>query len=78
MAAMRVTVKVKPGAKKDEIRELEDGTLQVSVKAPPVDGKANEAVVALLASYFGIKQREIALVHGACARKKLFEIAANR
>ena len=41
-------VKVKPGARTEALTQLADGSWQASVKAPPVDGKANAALVALI------------------------------
>ena len=40
-------VKVKPGARTEALTQLADGSWQASVKAPPVDGKANAALIAL-------------------------------
>lgn len=71
---MMITVRVKPGAKADSLESGPDGALLVQVKAPPVDGKANEAVVALLAKHFGVKRNEVSLKRGASSRNKVFEI----
>ncbi len=71
---MTITVRVKPGAKADTLEPGPDGSLLVQVKAPPVDGKANEAVVALLAKHFGVKRNAVSLKRGASSRNKVFEI----
>ncbi|MCW5966556.1 MAG: DUF167 domain-containing protein [Bryobacterales bacterium] len=71
-----VAVRVKPGAKADSVEPRPDGSLLIQVKAPPVDGKANEAVVALLAKHFGVKRSGVILKRGASSRNKLFEVAA--
>lgn len=73
---MIVGVKVKPGARADKVEVLEDGSLRVSVKAPPVDGKANEAVIGLLADHFGVRRSDVTLKRGASGRDKVFEIAS--
>ncbi len=74
---MIVAVKVKPGARADNVEPQEDGSLRVSVKAPPVDGKANEAVIAALAKHFGVRRADVTLKRGASSRDKVFEIAGN-
>lgn len=71
---MRVTVKVKPSAKCNRLEVGADGALVVQVKAPPIDGKANEAVIALLAEHFGVKRGAVTLRQGASRRDKVFEV----
>ncbi len=67
-------VKVKPGARVDELTELDDGTWQARVKAPPVDGKANAAVIALVARHFGVPKASVQIKSGASGRLKLVTI----
>lgn len=67
-------VKVKPGARVDELTERDDGTWQARVKAPPVDGKANAAVVALVAKHFGVPKASVQIKSGASGRLKLLTI----
>lgn len=71
---MRVTVHAKPGAKAKRVEELPDGSLRVSVRAPPVDGKANDAIIGALAEYFRVKKSDIVLRSGASSRTKHFEV----
>ena len=71
---MRITVQVKPNAKKEKVETLADGSLKVFVKAPPVAGKANEAVVRLLAEHFGLSKSNVVIKSGAGGRKKWVEI----
>lgn len=71
---MLVSVKVKPGAKVDKVEVAADGGLRVSVKAPPVDGKANDAVIALLAGHFGLRRSAVTLKRGASGRDKVLEV----
>ena len=49
-------------------------TYKVSVKAAPVDGKANEAVIKLLADYFTVPKSAVNLVFGQSSKQKIFEI----
>lgn len=49
--------------------------LQLRIQAPPEKGKANKAIIALLAGMLGIPKSHITLVTGATARRKTFKIA---
>lgn len=76
---VRVRLKVTPKAKRAGIGGLleePDGgkALKVSVTAAPEDGKANEAVIALLAKEWGVAKSAISVVSGATDRRKLMEI----
>jgi len=71
----RIWVIVKPQARKEEIVRLAEGEYRVSVHAPAKEGKANEAVVELLANYFSIARSTIRIVRGQSARRKLIEIS---
>ena len=67
-------VRVQPRASRDEITgEWEDG-LKIRLTAPPVDGLANEALVALLAERLALSKRSITIVRGATSRQKTVEI----
>ncbi|MDZ7638651.1 MAG: DUF167 domain-containing protein [Bryobacterales bacterium] len=70
---MRVDVKVKPNAKADCVELQPDGSLLVSVKAPPVDGKANEAVLRAVAGHFGVARSRVEIVRGASGRRKTLQ-----
>lgn len=71
-----LAVRAQPGAKKTAISGVYgDGTtaqLKIAVQAPPVEGRANEALVAFLAKHFGIARSAIQLVSGESARSKVF------
>jgi uncharacterized protein (TIGR00251 family) len=64
-------VKVSPGAKRNQVKGVDAGALKVAVTAPPEKGKANEAVVELLADYFGLPRREVSILHGHTSRSKV-------
>ncbi len=71
----RITVRLQPRASRDEVLGWnEEGALRVRVKAPPVDGTANVALVQLLAKTIGVAKGKIMLVSGATARNKIIEI----
>ncbi|MFJ1460029.1 DUF167 domain-containing protein [Nocardia wallacei] len=66
---------IKPNSKKGPLVEsLDDGTLQLYVRAPAVEGKANKAAVELLAAHYGVPKSSVRLTAGATSRFKRFEI----
>lgn len=65
-----VSVRVIPRAARSAIDGIREGALLVRVKAPPVEGAANEAVVALLAEVLGVGRRQVAIVSGTRGRHK--------
>ena len=70
-----LAVRVTPRASKNEIVEvLSDGTVKIRLTAPPVEGKANEALLAFLAEVFGIEKSRLEIVAGATGRDKLVSI----
>jgi hypothetical protein len=72
---MHIRVKVSPRSKKDEVTgQMDDGTIKISVKAPPERGKANEAVIETLASYYGVKKAQIRIISGFTDPIKLIRI----
>jgi len=70
---VRFSVKVIPRAKANKIVwEGESG--KVYLKAPPVEGKANAALIEFLAEHFGVKKRQVRIITGATSRRKIVEI----
>jgi uncharacterized protein (TIGR00251 family) len=69
-----LTVKVKPNSKQQSIQEQPDGSLMVHLKSPPVDGKANQELIVLLAKKFNLSKSSIAIKSGFSSRNKLVEI----
>lgn len=71
-----VVVKVKPGSRKGPLVEIStDGQLTIYVREQAVDGKANEAVTRVLATYLDVPRNRIELVSGATSRLKRFRVA---
>ena len=67
-----LSVKVVPRASRDEVIGWSGGVLRLRVSAPPQDGRANAAVVALLAAALGVRKRAVAICAGhAAARKRV-------
>jgi len=65
-------VRARPGAKRDAVLDEHGGTLRVAVSAPPEDGKANVAIVRLLAETFGRRRSTVHLIAGQASRSKKF------
>ena len=72
--ATLVRVRVQPRAGRDELAGVRGDALLVRVKAPPVDGKANDAVCRLLAKAAGVPATSAELVRGASARDKVVRL----
>jgi len=70
---VKITVRVKPNAKKDYIEEVL-GEFVAQIKAIPVDGKANDALIKLLADHFDVARSRIKIVSGQSSRRKVVEI----
>jgi uncharacterized protein len=74
----RIAVRVTPNAKECAIQLFRDANgeslLHIHVTVPPEDGKANEAVIALLAKALGVRKSAITFVWGQTTRHKLMEI----
>ena len=63
-------IKVKPNARSSAFAEQEDGSWLAQIKAPPVDGKANEELIKLVAEYFDVHKRQVSIKSGASSRMK--------
>ena len=71
----KITVRVIPRAKKTEISQvLADGTIKVRLTAPPVEGKANHALIDFLADVFDISPSNIEIISGVKGRVKIVRV----
>ena len=71
---MELRVRVTARASRDELAGLRDGVLHVRVSAPPVDGKANQAVTRLIAKALGVGRTSVTVVKGERSRDKVVRI----
>ncbi len=71
---MKIFVKVKPAAKEATIEKLDEINFKVEVKEPPVEGRANMAVIRALADYFGVAQSDVRITSGFTSKLKTIEI----
>jgi hypothetical protein len=75
---VKISVRVKPNARQEKIEKVNESHFLIRVKEKPQEGKANKAVIKILAEYFDIPQSEIILLRGQTAREKFFEIKINK
>ncbi|MFH0985919.1 MAG: DUF167 domain-containing protein [Candidatus Omnitrophota bacterium] len=71
---MKLTIKVKTNAKENAVQEMPGGELRVLVKAPPQEGRANEAVIEALAAHFKVPKSRVAIVGGFKSKTKIVQI----
>ncbi len=74
---LRIHVLAQPRASRDAIVGVHDGQLKVALRAPPVDGEANAALVAFFAKTFRVPKRTISLVQGESSRRKTVLVAGD-
>ncbi len=75
MATRVIQVKVKPNARASVLEQREDGTWMAQIKSPPVDGKANEELIALVAGRFECRKSDVSIKSGGSGRVKLVVIS---
>ena len=76
--ALTITVHAQPGAKRSEIVGLHGDSLKIRVAAPPVEGKANAALIAFIAEIFDVPAKQVRLLRGESARHKVIEVVGSK
>ncbi len=71
---MLLTIIVKPNSKREFIEKISETEYRIAVRAPAVEGKANEAVLEAIAEYFHVRKSAILIKSGKNGRKKIVEI----
>jgi uncharacterized protein (TIGR00251 family) len=72
---VRLTLRVQPGAKRNALlARMPGGVWKVAVAAPPVEGRANDAVVELVSDLLGVHRRQVTLARGTSSRGKVVEV----
>lgn len=71
---MRIFVRAKPGAREEKVERIDENNFAVSVKEPPVQGRANTAIMKALAEYFKVSHLQVQLISGFSSKQKIFEI----
>ncbi len=72
---LRLEIKLFPKSRVQGVEGVHDGRLHIKLAAPPVDGKANAALVAFLSKLLGVKKTQVLLAAGQKNRLKVVEIA---
>lgn len=72
-----LTLHIQPGAKKTEFAGLHGDALKIRLAAPPVDGKANEALIRFIADSLKLPKSGVSLKSGQASRRKVLEIAGT-
>ena len=75
--SLTLRVRVKPRSRDERLTRGADGTLIARVRAPPVDGRANQAVVALLAKSLRVPKGDVAIAGGAGSRLKRISVRCD-
>ncbi len=71
---MKINVKVKLRSKEEKIEKIDDGNFTVWTKELPVEGRANEAIIKILADYFNVSASSIEIISGLKSKHKKVEI----
>jgi hypothetical protein len=71
---MIIEIKVVPGAKKNFLKQ-EGAGMKVYLTAPPLEGRANEALIDFLAEYYGVRRSKIGIIKGLKSRNKVINIS---
>ena len=76
--AITLTLHVQPGAKRSGIAGLHGEALKIRLAAPPVEGRANEALLKFIAGLFGVPLRQVELKQGGQSRHKVVAVMGSK
>ena len=68
---------VQPGAKRNGVMGLHGDALKIRLAAPPIEGRANEALLRYLAELFAVPQRNIEILRGSQSRHKMVKVSGS-
>lgn len=71
---MKIKIYIQPSASRNEIVGLHGDALKIKIKAPPVDGEANDELISFLSKFLKTAKKNIQILHGLTGRNKLIEI----
>jgi uncharacterized protein (TIGR00251 family) len=74
---LTLTLHVQPGAKRTDVAGLHGEALKIRLAAPPVEGRANEALLKFIAAFFGVPLRQVELKQGGQSRHKVVAITGS-
>jgi len=76
--SITLTLHIQPGAKRSEMAGLHGDALKIRLAAPPIEGRANEALLRFIADSFGVPLRQIELLRGAQSRHKMVKVMGSK
>lgn len=74
---MKFFVKVKVGAREEKIERIDEVNFKVAVKQLPEKGRANKAIIRIMADYFKVSQSDLQIISGSTSRLKIIKINKN-
>ena len=75
---LTLTLHVQPGAKRTEVMGLHGEALKIRLAAPPIEGRANEALLKFIAERFGVPLRQVELKQGGQSRHKVVAVTGSK
>lgn len=75
--SLSLTLHVQPGAKRTQISGLHGEALKIRLAAPPIEGRANEALLRFIADTFGVPMRQVELKQGGQSRHKVVMVTGS-
>ncbi len=75
---LTLTLHIQPGAKRSELAGLHGDALKIRLAAPPIEGRANEALLKFIAELFGVPARQVELKQGGQSRHKVVSITGSK
>jgi uncharacterized protein len=76
-AGLRIAVQLAPNAKQSEVCGVHDGALKIRLQAPPIEGRANEALLRFIADRLDVAKSAVSLLRGQASKRKLVEVAVS-
>ena len=73
-----LTLHIQPGAKRTEVAGLHGDALKIRLAAPPIEGRANEALLRFVAESFAVPLRQVELKQGGQSRHKVVAVTGSR
>lgn len=71
---MKITIIAKPNSKIEKIEKINDNTYKVYIKAQPIENKANQRIIELLAKYFDVPKSDVSILTGQFSKQKIIKI----
>jgi uncharacterized protein (TIGR00251 family) len=72
-----ITVRVQPGAKRDAVIGLHGEAVKIALNAPPIEGRANEALIEFVAEKLNLHRTRVALIAGTTSRSKVLRVTGK-